>query len=133
MTQRCAVVHSTDGEEGATGLLYAAGVTAGTVGAQGLSLELATIPPGARARAHLHEHHESAAYVISGELVLHFGERLEDQVEAGPGDFLYIPSGVPHLPRNPSATEPAVAVLARSDASVQESVTPLPELDALVP
>lgn len=47
------------------------------------------------------------------------------------GDFVYIPAGVPHLPGNPSATEPAVAVVARTDPNEQESVVLLPELDAV--
>ena len=47
------------------------------------------------------------------------------------GDFLYISGGVPRLPANASATEPAVAVLARTDANEQESAIALRALDAL--
>ena len=47
-------------------------------------------------------------------------------------EFLYIPAGMPHLPANLSTTEQCVAVLARTDPNEQESVTLLPELDALV-
>jgi uncharacterized RmlC-like cupin family protein len=131
MNERCVLVRPGDGAEGPTGVTYAAGVSASTAGARGLCLELATLPPGARGRAHLHADHESAAYVLQGELVLWFGERLEEKLVARAGDFLYIPSGVPHLPANASATEPAVAVLARTDANEQESATALPALDAL--
>jgi uncharacterized RmlC-like cupin family protein len=109
---------------------YAAGVSASTTGAR-LCLELATLPPGARGRAHLHAEHESAAYVLEGELLLCFGERLEEKLVARAGDFFYIPAGVPHLPANASATEPAVAVLARTDANEQESAIALPALDDL--
>lgn len=63
--------------------------------------------------------------------MLWFGERLEAKLVARSGDFLYIPAGVPHLPANASVTEPAVAVLARTDASEQESVVALPALDTL--
>jgi uncharacterized RmlC-like cupin family protein len=80
---------------------------------------------------HLHAGHESAAYVIEGELALWFGERLEEKLSARAGDFLYIPPGLPHLPANASATEPAVAVLARTDANEQESALALPALDSL--
>jgi uncharacterized RmlC-like cupin family protein len=59
------------------------------------------------------------------------GERLEHRLVARPGDFLYIPSGVPHLVANASDAEPAVAVLARTDPNEQESVTELPWLDAI--
>ena len=46
--------------------------------------------------------------------------------------MLYIPAGEPHLPFN-SGPEPVVAVIARTDPNEQESVTLLPELEALVP
>jgi uncharacterized RmlC-like cupin family protein len=131
MSERCVLVRPGEEAEGTTGVTYAAGVSASTAGAQGLCLELATLPPGARGRAHLHDEHESAAYVLEGELVLWFGERLEEKLVARAGDFLYIPAGVPHLPANASATEPALAVLARTDANEQESAIPLPGLDAL--
>jgi uncharacterized RmlC-like cupin family protein len=66
-----------------------------------------------------------------GELVLWFGERLEEKLVARAGDFLYIPGGVPHLPANASETAPAIAVLARTDANAQESSVALPALDEL--
>jgi uncharacterized RmlC-like cupin family protein len=126
-------VHVRAGEEGkgSTGVTYAEGISALTAGSQHLCLELATLPPGAVGRAHLHAGHESAAYVVEGSVVLLFGEQLKEKVVAHAGDFLYIPSGVPHLPANASASEPAVTVLARTDADAQESVTLLPELDDL--
>lgn len=131
MTRQCVLVEAGEAAEGRTGVTYEAGISATSVGASGLCLQLASLPPGARARAHQHDEHESAAYVIEGEMVIRFGERLDEKLVARPGDFLYIPSGVPHLVLNGSDTEPAVAVLARTDSSEQEDVTELPELDAL--
>ncbi len=131
MSKRCVVVRRGEESEGTTGVTYAEGVSASTTGARGLCLELATLPPGARARAHVHAEHESAAYVLEGELLLWFGEKLQERLIARAGDFIYIPGGVPHLPANASATEPAIAVLARTDANEQESAIPLPALDAL--
>ena len=60
-----------------------------------------------------------------------YGEQLEHHVVAGPGDFIYIGAGVPHLPYNLSDTEPCTAVIARTDPNEQESVVLLPELDAI--
>jgi uncharacterized RmlC-like cupin family protein len=40
---------------------------------------------------------------------------------------------MPHLPYNPSTTEDAVAIIARTDANEHESVVLLPHLDALHP
>lgn len=94
-------------------------------------MHLVTIPPAARAKAHLHEDHESVLYVISGEAGMWFGENLEEHVDCQPGDYLYIPPGVPHLPYNASDTEPCTAVVARTDPHEQEGVVLLPELDNL--
>jgi uncharacterized RmlC-like cupin family protein len=131
MAGQCVLVEAGAAAEGRTGVTYAAGVSSRTAGASCLCLQLASLPPGARARAHQHDRHESAAYVVEGEMVLWFGERLDQKLVARQGDFIYIPSGVPHLVLNGSDTEPTVAVLARTDAQEQEDVTELPDLDAL--
>jgi uncharacterized RmlC-like cupin family protein len=131
MTKQCVLVRPGDAAEGRTGVTYAAGISGTTVGATGLCLQLASLPPGARAHAHQHDRHESAAYVIEGAMTLWFGEGLEHKLVAREGDFIYIPDGVPHLVVNSSEREPAVAVLARTDPNEQEDVTALPELDAL--
>lgn len=131
MTSECVLVRAGQAAEGITGVTYAAGVSAATAGASGLCLELAILPPGARARAHQHDHHESAAYVVEGQMVLWSGERLERKLIASPGDFVYIPPGVPHFVMNGSDSAPALAVLARNDGNEQEDVTELPQLDAL--
>ncbi|MET0575488.1 MAG: cupin domain-containing protein [Mesorhizobium sp.] len=118
--------------EGKQGLSYFAGIAAETVGSSGICMHLLTMPPGARAKAHLHESHETAIYVLSGEVHSWYGERLEEQIVARAGDLFYIPAGVPHLPANLSGS-PASAVIARTDPNEQESVVLLPHLDALVP
>ena len=92
---------------------------------------LQTVPPGAKAKAHKHEAHETAIYTLSGQVGMWYGERLENHMTASAGDFVYIPANVPHLPYNLSQTEPAVAVVARTDPNEQESVVMLPELDAI--
>ena len=99
------------------------GVSAQSAGAKGLCLHVVTIPPGGRAKPHLHEHHESSVYVVSGRAGMWYGEGLREHVWMGPGDFLYIPPNTPHLPYNASDTEPCVGVVARTDPNEQESVT----------
>ena len=108
MSGECVLVRAGVAAEGRTGMTYAPGVSAATAGAIGLCLRLASLPPGARSRAHRHDQHESAAYVIEGEMVVWFGEQLEHTLTGVPGDFIYIPAGVPHLVLNGSDTEPAV-------------------------
>ena len=94
-------------------------------------MQILTMPPGAKAKAHKHEAHETAIYVLSGEAGTYYGERLENHIVSRAGDFVYIPANVPRLPDNISATEPCVAVVARTDADEQESVVLLPLSEAI--
>lgn len=126
---RCQLVRAGAEFVGRQALPYKPGISAESVGAKALHLQLVTIPPGARAKAHLHEGHESAVYVLSGESGMWWGENLEHHMLCRPGDFLHIPAGVPHLPYNPSPDTPCTAVIARTDPNEQESVVLLPELD----
>jgi len=116
-----------------TGLPYRYGLTQESVGAQGLSMHVISIPPGERARAHMHAGHESMLFLISGEAETYFGDNLAQHVTLRAGDLQYIPAGCPHLSVNRSRTEPCVGVVARTDPNEQESVVMLPELDKLVP
>jgi len=124
----CRLVRGRGAYRGKQGLEYFEGVSAESAGATGLCLHRLVLPPGARAEPHLHEEHESAVYVLSGEAVMWHGERLEERMEIRAGDFVYIPPGVPHLPANASDSEPVVAVIARTDPSEQESVLLRPDL-----
>lgn len=124
----CVVIHAGDASHAsAQGFSYFTGVSAETAGARHLCMHLLTIPPGGRARPHLHREHESAIYVLSGEAGMWFGDGLTEHVLTRAGDFVYIPAGVPHLPYNRSDAAPCVAVVARTDPSSQESVELVPE------
>jgi uncharacterized RmlC-like cupin family protein len=125
------VVRGGESYSGLQGLSYFAGVSAQSTGSRSLCLHALTIPPGGRARAHLHDGHESAIYMISGDAVVWSGEGLRERAEAHAGDFVYIPAGTPHLPVNASSTEACIALVARTDPNEQESVVLLPELDGL--
>jgi uncharacterized RmlC-like cupin family protein len=82
----------------------------------------------------VHEHHESAFFVLSGsDIELWSGERLENCATAQQGDYLFIPRNVPHVAVNRSATQPAVFFGVRDDPTAQESVVMRPELDGCVP
>jgi uncharacterized RmlC-like cupin family protein len=119
---------------GKQGLDYTPGVSAETVGSRALWLGSVTLPPaGGRTKAHIHEQHESAFCMISGEEVdVYTGEQLEHRDVAHAGDYLYFPAGVPHVVVNRSEA-PAVFVGARTDPNEQESVVMRPELDEKVP
>ena len=98
------------------GIEYQAGLSAKNVNVKHLSMNVATVPPGAVAFAHVHVGFEVMLYILSGRVRHEFGDHLKESVENGPGDFIYIEPGVPHEVFNLSETEPVVAVVARSDA-----------------
>jgi uncharacterized RmlC-like cupin family protein len=127
----CRVVGSGTEFVGKQALLYAPGISAESVGAQGIHLQVVTIPAVGRANAHKHVGHETGIYILSGESGVWYGQRLEEHLSARAGDFVYIPADMPHLPYNLSDTDSCVAVIARTDPKEQESVLLLPELDRI--
>jgi hypothetical protein len=63
---------------------------------RGIHLQIVTIPPGGRAKAHRHEAHETAVHVLSGESGMWYGARL--------GQHLMVRGrGVPLHPRRHAA------------------------------
>lgn len=128
----CRIVRAGEAFTGKQGLSYRPGISAETAGSQAIHMQIVTIPPGGRARAHKHVSHETTIYALSGMSAMWYGEKLEHHAEVLPGDFVYIPANMPHLPYNPSPTEICVAVIARTDPNEQESVMLLPELEALI-
>lgn len=128
------VVSGSGSYQSEQGSVYAPGISKETVGSTAVFLGRVTLPPGGRTKAHIHEHHESAFYFVSGENVeLWTGDRLQHRERANPGDYLFIPANVPHVAVNRSAHLPAVFIGVRNEPTAQESVVMRPELDALVP
>jgi uncharacterized RmlC-like cupin family protein len=64
---------------------------------------------------HHHGEHETVIYVLTGALKMEFGPNGSHTVEAGPGDFVYVPKGAVHRESNPSA-EPADLIVVRAGA-----------------
>lgn len=108
------------------GIRYKTGLSAKNVGARQLSMNVATIPPGGVAYAHIHVGFEVMLYILEGRVRHDFGDRLAHRIENAAGDFIYIVPGVPHEVCNLSSTEPVVAVVARSDASEWEHIVDYP-------
>jgi uncharacterized RmlC-like cupin family protein len=106
------------------GIHYKPGLSAKNVGARKLSMNVATIPPGGVAYAHIHVDFEVMLYILQGRVRHEYGPGLQKVVDNQAGDFIFIEPGVPHEVFNLSATEPVVAVVARSDASEWEHIIP---------
>ncbi len=62
---------------------------------------------------HHHGDYETVIYVLRGALKMEFGPDGQAIVEAGPGDFVYVPKGAVHRESNPSS-EPAEIIVVRA-------------------
>ena len=112
---------------------YAPGVSAESVGAKALWLGIVTLPAGQRTKAHVHAHHETAFYMLSGdEVELWTGDQLQHRDVVRPGDYFFIPPNVLHVAVNRGA-KPSVFIGSRNEPTAQESVVMHPEMDPLVP
>jgi len=100
------------------------GISANTTGAKGISMNLVIIPPGGTAEPHFHPEHETAIYLLKGRVEVCYGQGLQHCQVCEAGDFVFTPPGVPHQPRNLSATEPVYVLAARNDPDEQEKVIP---------
>jgi uncharacterized RmlC-like cupin family protein len=90
-------------------------ISADTVGSVGLYSSIVTTAPGARTRIHHHGECETSIWIASGRARYTFGPTgVEETMDAGPGDFVYIAAGEIHVEENASATEPLVVVITRN-------------------
>ena len=107
------------------GIHYQVGLSAKNVAATQLSMNVATIPPGGVAAAHIHVGPRGVMlYIVQGRVRHEYGDGLKQVVENTAGDFIFIEPGVPPEVFNASDTEPVVAVVARSDASEWQHIIP---------
>jgi uncharacterized RmlC-like cupin family protein len=113
-----------------SGMQRFAAISGSLTGSHHLWMGGNTMAPGQRSGDHHHGEAESGIYIVSGHPRFVFlSEDREVQVEAGPGDFVYVSAWVPHREENPSPDEEAVVVLART--TPEEIVINLPDLWSL--
>ena len=91
-----------------------AGVSQGLVGAEGIHLAVANIPPGCASSPHHHVNCESAIYVSKGSGRFLTGPQLETTLNIEEGDFIYVPQGSVHQPINDSLSNPLELIVARN-------------------
>ena len=109
-------IRASSNVRGWNGIHYKSGLSGKNVGAKKLSMNVATIPPGGIAYAHIHVDFEVMLYILAGRVRHEYGPSLEHSLDNQAGDFIFIEPGVPH------DTEPVVAVVARSDANEWENI-----------
>ena len=106
------------------GIHYKTGLSGKNVNAKALSINIATIPPGGVAYAHIHVDFEVMLYILEGRVRHEYGDGCEQAVNNEAGDFIFIEPGVPHEVFNMSDTEPVVAFVARSTADEWDQIIP---------
>src|SRR3989442_15460680 len=118
------VIRGGGNTRGWNGIHYKTGLSGKNVGAKQLSMNVATIPPGGVAYAHIHVDFEVMLYILEGNVRHEYGPGCRKVVENKAGDFIFIEPGVPHEVFNMSDTEPVVAVVARSSAAEWDNIIP---------
>jgi uncharacterized RmlC-like cupin family protein len=108
------------------GIRYKHGLSAKNVGSRELSMNVAVVPPGAVAYAHIHVGFEVMLYILEGRVRHEYGPGLQHTVDHQAGDFIFIEPGVPHEVINLSPTDPVVAVVARSSANEWDEIVDYP-------
>jgi len=106
------------------GIHYKTGMSSKNVGSKNLSMNVATIPPGGIAYAHIHYGFELMLYIMEGNVRHEYGPGCKTIIENKAGDFIFIEPGIPHEVFNMSDTEPVVAVVARSSADEWDKIIP---------
>jgi uncharacterized RmlC-like cupin family protein len=114
---------------GKQGFTYGAGVSAETVGAGKICMNVLPMPPGIVAKAHYHEGIETIAYMLAGECAVYYGAELEQRVLVRQGEQCFVPADMPHAPRNESGA-PCTWLVVHSSGSDQDGIVLLPDLDA---
>ncbi len=72
------------------------------------------VEPNAKTGIHHHGEQDTVVYVLDGEAIVRWGDRGEHRASVRKGDFLHVPSWLPHQELNPSPTTPFRWVVVRS-------------------
>lgn len=93
------------------------GIANNTSGAKRVWMGQVTGAPNETGPPHHHGEAETAAYILSGRVRVYHGEEFKEYVEAGPGEFLFVPAHLPHIEANPY-DEAVVAIVSRSPDNI---------------
>lgn len=129
--ERVQVVKPGQTYRGGQGFTYGAGVSAETVGARRVCMNVLPMPPGARAKVHYHKDIETIAYLLDGECTVYYGDQLERRIDVKAGDHVFCPEDVPHAPYNESGAS-CTWLVVHASGSDQDGLVLMPELDAVL-
>ena len=113
------------GDRSWNNIRYKTGLSGKNVGAQNLSMNVATVPVGGIAYAHIHDRFEVMLFILEGQVRHDYGPDLIHSVTHEAGDFIYIEPGIPHEVFN-TGDGPLVAVVARSAADEWDKIVDYP-------
>jgi len=116
------VIRGGGAARGWNNIVYKTGLSGKNVNAKALSMNVATIPPGGVAYAHIHVDFEVMLYILKGRVRHEYGQGCRTTVENEAGDFIFIEPGVPHEVFNMSDTEEVVAVVSRSSPDEWDNI-----------
>ena len=74
------------------GMIRKPGIDGNTAGAEKIWLGHVECVPNTMGPPHNHGEAETAAYVLKGRIRVYYGEDYKEYVEAGPGDFIFVPA-----------------------------------------
>ena len=97
-----------------SGMHRLAAISHDLVGSEGIWAGMMLAEPNTESTVHHHGPLETVVYVLSGQSKVRWGSRLEREANLEPGDFLYIPSYMPHQEINPSTEQATQWVVVRS-------------------
>jgi uncharacterized RmlC-like cupin family protein len=117
-----AVIRGGGSERGWNGIRYKLGMSSRNTNAKNLSMNVARVPPGAVAYAHIHVDFEVMLYILQGKVRHAYGPGLRKIIDNEAGDFIFIEPGVPHEVYNLSDSEEVIAVVARSRADEWDNI-----------
>jgi uncharacterized RmlC-like cupin family protein len=95
------------------GMHREAGVAGSTVGAERIWVGHVTMAPGMKSGVHHHGPLESSIYIISGHARFRYGDKLQNEVDVSPGDFVYVPPEAIHQEINTDENSPVEMIVTR--------------------
>jgi uncharacterized RmlC-like cupin family protein len=111
------------------GVLGIDAISHDTVGSEGIFMARYAVPPGAHSDLHSHANCETAVYVLRGRGYAYSGEDMDEYIEAGPEDFVYIPANLAHVVGCPEGAEQLEYIVVRN--APEEIVVTLRRADEL--